>query len=83
MKLIHEKLSAWGLSEKDVNEALDPAANINKRTITGGPAPKETKRQVSVLAKKLVSMASDIRLLRNMVKSASDKLEIACKQYKK
>jgi argininosuccinate lyase len=83
MKLIHEKLSARGLSEKDVNEALDPAANINKRTITGGPAPKETKRQVSVLAKKLVSMASDIRLLRNMVKSASDKLEIACKQYKK
>ncbi|TRZ89193.1 MAG: argininosuccinate lyase [Methanosarcinales archaeon] len=80
MKLIHEKLSARGLSEKDINEALDPAVNINKRTVTGGPAPKETKRQVSVISKKLVSIGADIRLMRNMVNAASDQLEIACKK---
>jgi argininosuccinate lyase len=79
MKLIHEKLSAKGLTEKDINEALDTAVNINKHTVTGGPAPKETKRQVSALSKKLVSIAADIRLMRNLVNAASDKLEIACK----
>ncbi|GFO96579.1 argininosuccinate lyase [groundwater metagenome] len=81
MKLIHEKLSAKGLTEKDIKEALDPAANISKRAVAGGPAPKETKRQVSAIAKKLVSIAADIRLMRKMVNAASDKLEIACKQY--
>lgn len=80
MKLIHEKLSAKGLTEKDIEEALDPAVNINKRTVTGGPAPKETKRQVSALAKKLGSIAGDIGLMRKKVNDASGKLEIACKQ---
>jgi argininosuccinate lyase len=78
MKLIHEKLSARGLSEKDINEALDPAVNVNKRTVTGGPAPKETKRQVSVLSKKLGSIAGDIMLMRKKVNAASGKLEKAC-----
>ena len=81
MKLIHEKLSAKGLNEKAVNEALDPAVNINKRTVTGGPAPKETKRQVSALAKKLGSMAGEIGRIRKKVNASSKKLEKACKQY--
>ncbi len=81
MKLIHEKLSAKGLTEKDIKEALDPAVNINKREVTGGPAPKETKRQVSAVAKKLDSIAGDIRLMRKKVNAASGKLEKACKQY--
>lgn len=81
MKLIHEKLSARGLSEKDITEALDPAANIRKRAITGGPAPKETKRQLVAIRKKLGSVAGDIRGIRKKVNAASEKLEKACKQY--
>jgi len=79
MKLIHEKLSAKGLTEKDIKEALDPAVNINKREVTGGPAPKETNRQVSALAKKLGGIAGEIRRIRKKVNDASEKLEIACK----
>jgi len=79
MKLIHEKLSARGLFEKDIKEALDPAANIIKRAVTGGPAPKETKRQVSALEKKLGNIAEDIRLMRKKVNAAAGKLEKACK----
>jgi argininosuccinate lyase len=81
MKLIHEKLSAKGLNEKVINEALDPAVNINKRSVTGGPAPKETRRQVSALAKKLGSVAGDIKRIRKKANAASKKLENACKQY--
>ncbi len=80
MKLINEKLSSRGLSEKDIKEALDPAANISKRTVTGGPAPKETKRQLVAIRKKLGSAAGDIRRIRKKVTAASEKLEKACKQ---
>jgi hypothetical protein len=81
MKLIHEKLSAMGLSEKDIKEALDPAANISKRAVTGGPAPKETKRQLAAIRKELGSVAGNIRRIRKKVSAASGKLEKACKQY--
>ncbi len=79
--LIHEKLSDKGLSEKDIKEALDPAANIRKRAATGGPAPKETRRQAKALAKELARITGDIRLRREKVNAASGKLEKACKQY--
>lgn len=81
MKLIHEKLSARGLSEKEIKEALDPAANISKRAVTGGPAPKETKRQLIAVRKKLGSIAGDIRRIRKRENAASKKLENVCKQY--
>ncbi|VVB90410.1 Fumarate hydratase class II [uncultured archaeon] len=80
MNLINEKLSAKGLTEKDVKEALDPAANIMKRVVTGGPAPKETKRHAAALAKLVGNIADDIRLIRKKVDVASGKLEKACRQ---
>jgi argininosuccinate lyase len=81
MELIHEKLSDNGLTEKNIKEALDPVANIRKREVEGGPAPKETKRQLAAFGKKLRGIAGEIRLMRKKVNASSRKLEKACKQY--
>lgn len=81
LKILNEKLSDMGLSEKDIREALDPAGNIKKRNIPGGPAPKETKRQVTVIEKKLAGFGNGIKLIRKKINEASAKLEKASFQY--
>ncbi len=78
LKLINEKLSEKGLTEEEFREALDSEANIRKRAIIGGPAPNETKRQMSALSKKLGSIAGEIRRIRKKVNAASEKLDKAC-----
>jgi argininosuccinate lyase len=44
--VIGETLSSRGLTEKMVKEALDPVLNINRRSITGGPAPSEMEKAI-------------------------------------
>ncbi|MDO9097298.1 MAG: argininosuccinate lyase [Candidatus Methanoperedens sp.] len=80
LKIIKEKLSEKGLSEKDVKQALDPEENIKKRAVMGGPAPKETKRQVIVMKKKLVTINSDIALVQKKIGTAAEKLNRVCMQ---
>jgi argininosuccinate lyase len=41
------------LFDEDIYSALKPAAGIKARALPGGPAPKEVKRQIRVLRKKL------------------------------
>ncbi len=81
LKILNEKLSDRGLSEKDIREALDPVGNIKKRSVPGGPAPKETKRQVTVIGRKLAGFVEDIKLIRKKINEASAKLEKAGLQY--
>ncbi len=81
VKITGTKLSHQGLSEKDVKEALDPKENINKRSISGGPAPKETKRQIAVMKKKLSNITAEIRRMRKKINAASSELERACKHF--
>ena len=81
LEIIHEKLSERGLSEKEVIEALDPAKNINKRSTRGGPAPKETGRQIASTKKKLAGINSNISLYREKITRAVEKLDKACKKY--
>lgn len=81
LKILNEKLSNRGLSEKDIREALDPVGNIKKRSVQGGPAPKETKRQVTVIEKKLAGFGEDIKLIRKKINESSAKLEKAGLQY--
>lgn len=83
LKIIGEKLSSRGLSEKDVKEALDPVENVRKRIVPGGPAPEETERQVIVIRKKLAGIKSDIELTRRKINKASEELEKACKIHNK
>ncbi|MFZ2072014.1 MAG: argininosuccinate lyase [Halobacteriota archaeon] len=44
--IIGEKLSKLGLTEKEVDLALDIASNIEMRIVTGGPASKEIQRML-------------------------------------
>jgi argininosuccinate lyase len=81
LKVIHEKLSGRGLSEKAIKQALDPMENIKKRTVLGGPAPGETKRQVATLRKKLAGNEKDIKLFRKKINRAGEKLNLVCRQY--
>ena len=41
------------LFEEDVYKALSPAACVKARKLPGGPAPKEVRRQISTLRKKI------------------------------
>ncbi|VVB88777.1 Fumarate hydratase class II [uncultured archaeon] len=75
--IIKEKLSDKGLTEKDVREALEPKANIKKRTVTGGPAPKETKRQIKVIKKILAVHQKEINVIRKNLDRAKEKLDRA------
>lgn len=76
-----ERLSDRGLSEKDIKEALDPLENIRKRAVLGGPAPQETKRQVTMMRKNLAGRRNDIELIRRRINLSSEKLDKACEQY--
>jgi argininosuccinate lyase len=44
--VIGESLSARGLTEEMVHEALDAVSNIKKRRVPGGPAPEEVQRSL-------------------------------------
>jgi argininosuccinate lyase len=81
LKITGEKLSEKDLSEKTVNEALDPMENVKKRRIPGGPAPEETKRQIATLKKELTRNKANIKSIRKKINSASVKLENACHDY--
>jgi argininosuccinate lyase len=80
-EIIHEKLSDRGLSEKAIRQALDPMYNVRKRRIQGGPAPRETKRQIAVMKKKLSTIEKDIRSFYKKCNKASNELTKICKLY--
>ncbi|MCL2243939.1 MAG: argininosuccinate lyase [Treponema sp.] len=42
------------LFEEDIYKAITPAACIKARDLPGGPAPKEVRRQIKILRKKIV-----------------------------
>lgn len=72
LNIIHEKLSNRGLSEEDVKEALDPVKNIRKRSIRGGPAPDEIKRQIAILKSKTDLIENDIKEKQEHIEKASE-----------
>lgn len=80
LKILGKKLSGMGLSEKAVKEALDPLVNIRKRTVPGGPAPKEINRQIAVIKKKLAGSKNDIKLINKKINKAKEKLAMVCEQ---
>lgn len=45
--VLGESLSSRGLTAEMITEALDPILNINKRNVTGGPAPDEISRAIA------------------------------------
>ena len=68
--VIGEKLSARGLTENMVKEALDPVLNISKRDITGGPAPDEIRRAIKIRQEELEGTKAAIESLNNGIENS-------------
>ncbi len=81
-EIIHEKLSKKGLSEKLIKEALDPADNVRKRSVQGGPSPHEVIRQISIVRKENAEFEKDIRLFLTKLTDASNDLNNECLKYR-
>nr|WP_321498681.1 argininosuccinate lyase [uncultured Methanolobus sp.] len=58
--VIGETLSSRGLTEVMVKEALDPVLNINRRSITGGPAPSEMEKAIKIRSEELEGTKASI-----------------------
>ncbi|WMW22812.1 argininosuccinate lyase [Methanolobus mangrovi] len=58
--VIGETLSSRGLTEVMVKEALDPVLNINRRSITGGPAPTEMEKAIKIRFEELEGTKASI-----------------------
>lgn len=83
LKITGKKLSDMGMTEELITEALNPVENIKKRAIKGGPAPRETKRQIAAVKKKLEENRKALQRIRKKIKTAGEKLELACRQYER
>lgn len=62
------------ITAKAVADALDPAKNIQVRTLAGGPAPKTMKAMITVRKKNLAADIKTVNTTRNRVTKARDKL---------
>lgn len=69
--VIGESLSGRGLTEEMVREALDPIANIKKRTVTGGPAPDEVRRSIN---SQMAKLGKDEQELESLNKRIDDSI---------
>lgn len=81
LDIIDERLSDKGLSEKDVNQALDPMENIKRRNVLGGTSPKETKRQAARLKKQVAMIKKEMVMFQNNIDIAKEKLDAVCSEY--
>ncbi|MGP8337939.1 MAG: argininosuccinate lyase [Methanosarcinaceae archaeon] len=69
--VIGESLSGRGLTEAMIHEALDPMSNINKRTVTGGPAPDEVRESLN---RYRVKLGKDEQELKHLNKRIDDSM---------
>ncbi|MDV0447344.1 Argininosuccinate lyase [Methanosarcinaceae archaeon Ag5] len=70
MDVIGEKLSARGLTQKAVKDALDPMENVKRRAVLGGPAPEQMKKSISEKEKRIQALESQISGLNSAVENA-------------
>ena len=68
--VIGKTLSSRGLTEEMVKEALDPVLNINRRSITGGPAPSEMEKAIRSRFTELEDTKTDISELNSGIDSS-------------
>ena len=59
---------------KAVTDALDPAKNIQVRTLAGGPAPKTMRAMITACQKTLATDKKSVNTTRNRVVKAREKL---------
>jgi argininosuccinate lyase len=74
MEMIGKKVSALGLTERMLAEAKDPAKNVERRNILGGPAKATVRRKITAEKKKLASDGEKLSVLREKVRKSYDGL---------
>ncbi len=81
--VLGEPLSGRGLTNKMVLEALDPVSNIEKRKVTGGPAPEEMERYLSKRNAETEFNFQEIITLKDSIDSAFETLLGVVEEYRK
>ncbi|AKB24266.1 Argininosuccinate lyase [Methanosarcina sp. MTP4] len=81
--VLGESLSGRGLTEKMVLEALDPVSNIERRKVTGGPAPEEMERYLSKRNSETEFNSQEIITLKDSIDSAFEALLGVVEEYRK
>jgi argininosuccinate lyase len=81
--VLGESLSGRGLTNKMVLEALDPVSNIEKRKVTGGPAPEEMERYLSKRNAETEFNFQEIITLKDSIDSAFETLLGVVEEYRK
>jgi argininosuccinate lyase len=66
-----------GLSEEVIQKACDPVEFVKGRTLYGGPAPSESRRQIKIHKKTLKRDEEIVIRIRRQLSAASQKLEKA------
>lgn len=72
--VLGEALSARGLTENQVKEALDPESNIKRRKYIGGPAPEEMERYLAKQKTEFELNEDEIATLKDSIDSSLEKL---------
>lgn len=78
--VLGETLSSRGLTAEMITEALDPVLNINKRNVTGGPAPDEVRRAIDAREDTLEEENFAIAELNNRVENSLSRLFAAAQE---
>jgi argininosuccinate lyase len=71
----------FGIDQELLDEAMDPVANVEARTLTGGPAPEEVTRQIAASRQQLdedrdvpENRRAELRRARELLERAIDDL---------
>jgi argininosuccinate lyase len=71
---VGEKLS---ITDEDIRLAIDPAENVKRRSVIGGPAPKEVQRMIEDTWEKIRSQEARLKARLENLKSTHEELEQA------
>mgnify|MGYP005852248289 FL=1 len=72
--MIGKKLSEIGLTEKMLEDAKDPMKNVERRSITGGPAPSEILKKLGRETEKMEDDAKKISAIVQKLTGAGNEL---------
>ncbi|MDD1721017.1 MAG: argininosuccinate lyase [Euryarchaeota archaeon] len=70
IKQVGQSLSSLGLSQKDVNDALDVHKNVEKRSVKGGPAMQEVQRMIKSRRQQLQHKRRNVRKQKKALEKA-------------
>jgi argininosuccinate lyase len=79
VEMIGKKVSAMGLTKQMLADAKDPAKNIERRKIIGGPAKATVRKKITTEQKKLATDDDRLASLQKQMQNSNDELTKAAK----